>query len=376
MEDLYVTCGQGLEELLIEELQELGFQKLQKGYCGVYVGNADLRAIYRINYGSRIAIRVLLPLRKFKCYNADSLYNEVSAIDWIPYLPQGKTFAIDSVVSHKNLRNSLFAAQVAKDAICDQLKKIRGSRPNIDVQNPDVQLNLYIHDTQGIMSFDTSGVPLYKRGYRIESVEAPMQESLAAALLRIAGYKGEETVCDPCCGSGTLLIEAALIKSKTPPGYLRQKWGFMFLPGFSQIEWLKVKMELDSNKQPLQGVYFCGCDISKNALRITKTNLRAAGFYQNVDLVQSDFKEYAPPMPCHLVITNPPHGKRLQAEEDLVSLYRALGDFMKHKTSLPGRGFVFTSNLELAKEIGLAPKRRHVVMASGEECRFLEFDIR
>lgn len=375
MEEIFVTCSQELEPLLLEELAGLGFEKLRKGFRGVYMEEATLADIYRINYCSRLASRVLLPLKRFRCYNAKSLYKDIYSIDWGPYIPEGKTFAIDANVTHNQLRNSLFASQVVKDAICDQFREKTGKRPNVNPANPDIQLNLFIREPLATISFDTSGTPLHKRGYRMDAVEAPMQETLAAALLTIAKYQETEILCDPCCGSGTLLIEAALMASHTPPGYLRQTWGFMRLPEFSQKEWLKVRMEADKNRKALPPGHLFGCDVNKNAVRISKTNLRAAGFHQTVEIVQSDFREYEPPVQPTLVCTNPPHGKRLDEAENLKPLYRALGDFLKRKTAKPSRGFIFTGNLDLAKEVGLSPKRRYVIYNSGIESRLLEFDL-
>lgn len=373
--NLFVTCAQDLELILEDELRALGYPSIKPGFRGVYVDDVSMEAVYRINYLSRIAGRVLLPLSRFRCYNRETLYKSARAIDWMAYIPKGKTFAIDANVTHHRFNNSLFAAQVVKDAICDQIRDATGQRPNVRPTNPDVQLNLYIRDETGVISLDTSGTALHKRGYRIEAVEAPMQESLAAALLMIAGYKSDAIFCDPCCGSGTLLIEAALMASNTPPGYLRQKWGFMLMPQFSQALWLKVKAEADKERKGLLAGHFFGCDINRDAVRITKTNLRAAGFHSSVEIVHSDFKEYTPPVPPDFVITNPPHGRRLDETDVLRPLYRALGDFLKRKTATPGRAFVFTGNLELAKEVGLAPKRRHVLTNSGVESRFLEFDL-
>lgn len=376
MFELFVTCSEGIELLLQEELLELGYAKTRKGFRGVYVEEADLEAVYAINYQSRLASRVLLPLRNFNCRHAKQLYQESSTIDWSRYIPPGKTFAIDANVSHKLLRNSLFAAQVVKDAICDQLRAKTGKRPSIDVQTPDIQLNLFIREPQAILSFDTSGSPLHKRGYRLETVEAPIQETLAAALVRLMGKQDENKILfDPCCGSGTLLIETALSDAQIAPGFLRQSWGFMRLPEFEQDTWLKVKAQADLKRKSIPQKHYFGCDMSKNAVRACKTNLRAAGLLQYVEIVQQDFRDYTPPLLPSVVLTNPPHGNRLGDVESLRSLYRELGDFLKRKTAKPARGYIFTGSLELAKEVGLAPTRRHVVYSNGEECRFLEFDL-
>jgi putative N6-adenine-specific DNA methylase len=373
--DLFVTCGQGFEPLVVEELIELGYPQVFPGFRGVHIKNVDMTAVYHINYLSRLAGRVLLPLLRFRCYDRKSLYQEIAKIHWQQYLPRDATFAIDANVTHRNLRNSLYAAQVAKDAICDQLRLKSGRRPDVDVKDPDIQLNLYINQDSAVMSFDSSGKPLHKRGYRQESGEAPLQETLAAAILRLAKYKGTETVCDPCCGSGTLLIEAAFIASRTPPGFLRKSWGFANFPGYLQEDWLKMKSEADAKRVCLPKQLLFGVDINTNTVRICKTNLKAAGFHLAIDIAHSDFREYEPQSPAGFIISNPPHGRRLDDIKSLRPLYRALGDFMKQRTVKPARGFVFTGSLELAKEVGLAAKRRHVLDNSGIESRLLEFDL-
>jgi putative N6-adenine-specific DNA methylase len=372
---LFISCAPELEPLLAEELQEMGITSLTIGYRGVYIQEWDWATIYKINYASRLASRVLLPLVKFKCFDRQSLYRGAASFNWPSLIRSNQTFAIDANVQHKELRNSLFAAQVVKDVICDQVREKTGNRPSVNVQNPDVQLNLYIQHSTAIISFDTSGAPLHKRGYRQESVEAPIQETLAAAILRLAKYSKEDIVLDPCCGSGTLLIEAALMATKTPPGYLRRQWGFMQHPAYQQIEWLKVRNEIDQERQPILPKHFFGVDFNKNAVRVAKVNLRAAGFHQAVEIVQGDFREFVPSVPPTFLVANPPHGKRLEEASQLAPLYRALGDFMKQRCAKPSRGFIFTSNLEMTKEVGLAAKRRYILNAGGLESRLLEYDI-
>lgn len=374
-DELFVICASGLEPLLVQELNELGFDQAIPGFRGVYVKGNSLEDICRINYNSRLASRVLLPLQRFICRGRQSLYDAVYDIDWVKYIPTDATIAIDANVSNRDFRNSLYAAQLTKDAICDQLRERRNERPNVDTSNPDVQLNLFIHDSKGVISFDTSGSPLHKRGYRQVSTEAPIRETLAAALLRLAKYSPEEIFCDPCCGSGTLLIEAALIASKTAPGFLRNKWGFMTLPQFNQQTWLKVKAEADLKRTPLVKGHFWGLDINKNAVHTAKANLRAAGFHQAVEIAQGDFRDFPLSLQPNFVLTNPPHGKRLGEVEQLIGLYRSLGDFLKQKTTKPGKGFIFVGSPELAKEVGLAPKRRHEVDNAGIDSRLLEFDL-
>jgi putative N6-adenine-specific DNA methylase len=372
---LFVTCPRGVEQLLIDELAELGFTEISAGYSGVYVRDDSMQAIYRINYCSRIACRVLLPLQQFRCYDEKALYHGSSEVNWSHYLRRGQTLAIDSNVQHPKIRNSLFASQVVKDAICDQFRAKTGWRPSVDLKDPDLQLNLFIHNERATISFDTSGAPLFKRGYRQDAGPAPIQEALAAALLRLAGYQGSETLIDPCCGSGTLLIEAALMAAKIAPGYLRKDWAFMGLPEFSSLEWLKVKNFADAQRIELPKGLIQGCEIDSEVARICKDNLRAAGFHMQIEVWRKDFNDHHPDPAPHFLITNPPHGKRLSEVDSLKGLYRQLGDFMKRRLANKARGFIFTGNMELGKEVGLAPKRRHIIPNGGEEARLLEYDI-
>ena len=318
--DLFVTCSRFLEELLAQELQELGFKEVKPAYCGVYVSDNSLEAIYKINYLSRIASRVQLPLRRFPCRDQRDLYQGALEVEWEKFVPAGKTIAIDANVSHKKLKHSLHAAQVVKDAICDRIRKKRGPRPSVDVKNPDVQLNLYISGDRATISFDTSGVPLFKRGLRSETVIAPLQETLAAAMLRLAGYNGQ-SLCDPCCGSGTILLEAAMMATRTPPGFYRAMWGFFHLPGFNRRTWKQLRADWDGERQPLTATLF-GIDRDAKA---AVENIRRAGF--SIEVEENDFQQVAP-RPFDLIVTNPPYGKRLKGApiwEDLDTFIERCG---------------------------------------------------
>jgi len=371
--EVFATCGQGLEEVLLQEIQSLGFEDAAKGYGGVYITIKRFEDVYKINYCSRVASRVLLPIQKFTCHNKESIYDNGMKINWSELIPKGKTFAIDGNVSHPALKNSLYAIQVLKDAICDSIRDKRGSRPDVDIKEPDVQINLFIHERKGVISFDTSGSPLYKRGYRIQTVAAPLQETLAAGLLMHSPW--EFPFIDVCCGSGTFLIEAALIATKTPPGYLRKKWGFMLHPQFDSLAWLKVKNEADDQRVPLEHDMITGVDIDPKAISAAKANLRAAGFDKDVRLVNADFIYFEPNPQPKTILANPPYGVRLTESTDLVELYRELGHFMKRKSDKPAKGFILTGSPDLAKEVGLAANKRHKVFNGGIESRLLEFDL-
>ncbi len=371
--EVFATCGQGLEEILLKELNKLGFDDATTGYGGVYVNLKGFDEIYKINYCSRVASRVLLPLKKFNCLHKDSIYQNGMKINWSELIPKGKTFAIDGNVSHPGIKNSLYAIQVLKDAICDSIRDKRGNRPDVDIKEPDVQINLFVHQRKGVISFDTSGVPLYKRGYRLETVNAPLQETLAAAILLTSPW--EFPLFDPCCGSGTFLIEAALIATNTPPGYIRQKWGFMLHPQFDTLAWLRVKNSADDHRIALAPGLINGCDIDIHAVNAAKANLKASGFDKAIKVTHTDFKDFEPSPHPKTIVANPPYGVRLQDKENLAELYRELGHFMKRKSDKPAKGFILTGSPELSKEVGLAAKRRHKLFNGGIESRLLEFDL-
>lgn len=372
---LFVTCQETLEELLATEIHEMGIEGSQKGFCGVFVPYS-MENIYKINYLSRIGGRVLFPLASFPCKNKAMLYDAVRKINFQGILSPEKSFAIDVNGKNPSFDNTFYATQVTKDAICDTFRDRAGKRPSIDTKSPDVQLHLFLERDRAHLSLDTSGDPLFKRGYRKECVEAPLQESLAAAILRLSGYSKEDILLDPTCGSGTIVIEAAMIASATPPGFLRQKWGFFNHPSFSKEAWLTFKNEVDSKRVPLEKNKFFGFDINRDAIRIATTNARSLEFQDFIQFIRIDFRDEWPlVITPNLMITNPPHGTRLGITSDLTALYRSMGDAFKQKIAKPGKAFLFTSSLELSKEVGLKPKKRHILKMSGQECRLLEFNI-
>lgn len=320
---LFVTCANHLENLLSQELKELGISS-RKGFCGVYAPKT-LENVYTINYCSRITTRILWPIASFLCRDRHDLYIQAKKIDWTLYLSMKKSFAVDSNVSyHPNLRNSLFAALVVKDAICDQMRDRFGRRPNVDIKNPDIQLNLFIQNGKATLSFDTSGAPLYKRGYRQEAGPAPLQESIAAAILKLAGYTQEDLLYDPFCGSGTFLIEAAMIATNTPAGYFRKSWGFIELPDFDREKWMRFKKEKDKKIQPLIPGKIFGSDKDPKAVSICQTHLKKVGF--PIDVSEQEVKNAKPKISPTLVVANPPYGKRLSSPQ---YLYRDLESFLK-----------------------------------------------
>ncbi|MBS0652838.1 MAG: 50S rRNA methyltransferase [Verrucomicrobia bacterium] len=327
--ELFITCPENLELLLLEELRSLGLKDIRKGFRGVYAP-VSMHAVYTANYCSRIATRVLCPLMSFNCRNRNDIYQAAREIPWAKFFKSNETFAIDANVTHPNLTNSLFAAQVMKDAICDQLREKTGNRPSVDVKNPNIQLNLFIHYNKGIISLDTSGAPLFKRGWRSATTSTSIQENLAAALLFQAGYNADTVLCDPFCGSGTFLIEAAMISTRTPAGYYRNQWGFFRLPQFDQAEWESFKKEKDALRIPLEKGKIFGADKDLKTLQACKDHVRKIGCTDSIALQHADIIRYAPPVPPTLILTDPPYGKRLETSH---TIFKELGEFIKRVRS-------------------------------------------
>jgi putative N6-adenine-specific DNA methylase len=357
MNELFITCGFGLEPVLSDELHELGITS-RKGFRGVYIPQTT-ENMFTVNYCSRIATRVLWPLASFNCNDRTDLYNAAKKIDWSLYLDLQTTFAIDANVTHHNLKNSLFAAFVVKDAICDQFRDRTGERPSVNIANPDIQLNLFIQNNKATISLDTSGAPLYKRGYRQDSVTAPLQESIAAAVLRLAGYTSQDTFFDPFCGSGTFLIEAAMQATLTPAGYFRKEWGFMRVPCFDAEEWKRIKLKVDQNIKPLKPGSIYGCDQEFHAISLCRKQLIKTGF--PIEVNEQPMQQFKPPHPPTVVVTNPPYGKRLQTSEQT---FRELGAFLR---TAKARSAVLSPDFSLIRVMGRQVKQKTPLNNGGIE---------
>ncbi len=328
MDLLFVSCPHPFEPVLQKELSALGIKDTRPGFCGVYVPKT-MDAVYKINYGSRIAMRVLWPLVHFACPDKEALYKAASSICWNEYLQNEQTFAIDANVDHPLINNSHFAALVVKDAICDFFREKEGSRPSVDIKSPDVQLNLFIQKERATLYLDTSLIPLYKRGWRQKNTEATLHETLAAGLLSLSRYNPERVVlCDPFCGSGTFLIEAAMMATKTPAGYFRKKWGFSSMPLFKQEDWDRCKEESNRLITPLAKGRIFGADKDPQAIALCKEYLQSTGFASCVEVSCSDVSDLYPKIPPSFIIANLPYGKRLRIPMDM---YESLASFLKNR---------------------------------------------
>ena len=345
---LFVSCASSLQYLLRDELRELGIDVASVSRHGVHIP-LSMENIFKVNYLSRIATRVLLPLAEFRCPDKETLYREARKIDWLSFLDETKTFSIDSHCQHPQIRHSLYAAQLLKDALCDVIREKKGARPSVDTKNPTIQLHLLIHNQKALISFDTSGIALYKRGYREHIGEASLQETLAAAILKKASYTGKEILCDPFCGSGTFLLEAASIASQTPAGFFRKAWGFTHLPPFQEEEWLSFKKEWDSKIIPLEPGRIIGADQNRDTLHQCRENIRNAGFERGIQLVHCPVDKLKMTSSPTLIVTNPPFGKRLEAS---LPVYKDLGAFLRKECPVAPWAYVLTSVYPLIKATG------------------------
>ncbi len=340
----------GLEKLAMAELKELGAFGCEIAHRGVYF-SSEIKNLYKIVYRSRIVTRVLAPLAQFKAYDDKELYGRSKKINWQDFLTNERTFKIYANVAHSKIRHSKYAAQVLKDSIVDQLRDKTGSRPSVDRKNPDVSINLYIHSNKVTISLDLSGESLHKRKYRKIGLQAPMQETLAAAVVRASGWTGATPLHDPFCGSGTLLCEALMSYCKIPAAYFKEKFGFFYLPEYNEKEWQSVKKLADEKIRDLPRNLVSGTDSSPAAIKASGENLSTFDDGININLRITTFQQL-PNMEKYTILTNPPYGKRLGDEKKLQMTYQRFGDFLKNKCT-GSTAYVYCGNRELIKHIGL-----------------------
>ncbi len=360
-----------MEELCETELKELGAQNTRVSYRGVYF-TADIQTLYRINYTSRLISRVLAPLIIFHCRTTDALIKKSKKIKWEEIFSVDNTFSISASVAKSEITNSLYASQVLKDGIVDYFRDIFGRRPDVSTTDPDVRLNLHIEKDKAVISLDTSGESLHKRGYRLLAGEAPMQETLAAAIIRLSGWDGEKPLWDPMCGSGTLLCEALMHYCRIPAQHLREKFGFFFLPEFDRTGWQKIKTEYDSQMRPLPAGIISGSDKSQRVIKVAEENLSRLPYSETVKLGGHPF-EHVKEFRGGVIVTNPPYGIRLGEREEVEVLYKEFGDFLKQRC--PGTtAFVYTGEPSLRKSIGLKTSMRAPLVNGKLEGILMKFE--
>ena len=372
---VFVTCTPGLEDVLAQEVSALGYTASPgKGIVETTV--SSLRSVMVMNLHLRTASRVLWHLFDIDRPSKQRIYHVLSSFDWRPWFRGMPTMAVDvPFVAHHEFSNTLYAAQLVKDAICDMLRKATGQRPSVDPKSPQIQFSFIIDEQKASLSFDTSLEPLFKRGYRTEGIGAPLKETLAAALLMEAGYTPEAVLLDPCCGGGTFLIEAGLIASHTAPGLLRKTFGFFRHPDYLSEDWDTVRAEAASAVVPFPRGKLFGCEKDTQSYRFLLRAIARSGLMDSIEVHNCDFRDAKLPVRPNFVIVNPPFGVRLGEANRWISLYRGLGELMKQGTSKPATGAVLSASSDLAREIGLRPKRRVRVFHGGLDCTLYVYDL-
>ena len=316
----------GLESVLAEELTNLGANNIEIGRRMVsFTGDKEM--MYRANMQLHTAIRILKPIKEFKALSADDVYEQVKAIDWSDYIGLKSTFAVDSVVFSEEFKHSKFVAYKVKDAIVDQFRERTNMRPNVSVTSPDIRLHIHIAEDKATLCLDSSGESLHRRGYRQESVEAPLNEVLAAGIILMSGWRGETDFIDPMCGSGTLLIEAALIAHNMAPGLFRKEFAFEKWNDFDAELFDKVYNDDSEEREFKHHIY--GYDVDMKAVNTALRNVRAASLTNDITVEQRDFKDFTEPEKPAIMIPNPPYGERISTP-NLLETYKMIGERLKH----------------------------------------------
>ena len=381
----------GLEEVLAKELIELGANDVQLERRAVSF-KGDLALLYRANLWLRTAIRILVPVcvqtRKPKGKKNDApeewLYQTVKAINWSQFMNVDSTFAIDATVYSETFRNSRFVTYRVKDAVADYWQEKMNKRPNVDITNPDIRINVHIAAEQLTVSLDSSGESLHKRGYRVATTEAPINEALAAGMLLLAGWNGQSDFYDPMCGSGTLPIEAALIATNTPPGIFRKQFAFEKWNNFDADLWSDIYND-DSLERPFEH-HIYGSDASFYAVQQAAKNVKSAGMDKFITLRQIRMEEIKwsndaingqivnDKMVNALVMLNPPYGERLASNKDMELLYGAIGTALKHHFT-GATAWIISSNDAAMKCIGLKPSKKYRLLNGELDCQFNRYDL-
>ena len=366
----FVQVADDIKDIAESELVELGATEASHSYRGIYI-NADPESLYRINLHSRLINRVLAPLKTFDCHSDNYLYQVGKQIHWEDFLNPEQTLAVFASVTQSNINHSKYAALRLKDAIVDYFRERVGKRPSIDTRNPDLWLNVYIEKNVATISVDTSGGSLHRRGYRMESIQAPMSETLAASIIRFAEWNGQLALYDPFCGSGTLLCEAYLAATKTPSAFLRNKFGFERLPEFDPKLWAKVKKEAKTKIQPVSNNLIQGSDIDLKAVATAKKNSAVIDPGTQINIMQKDIFKIDK-LENTTIVCNPPYGIRMEHQKDLGDFYKKLGDFLKQRCT-HSTAFIYFGDRTYIKHIGLKSSKKWILSNGGLDGRLVKY---
>lgn len=368
----FAQVANDIIDIAEEELQSLGAENTRQVYRGIYF-TASPGILYAINFHARLISRVLAPLTSFKCHSDKYLYRKASQVSWEDFLDPSLTFAVFATVANSSITHSKFAALRLKDAVVDYFRTRTGDRPSIDTRDPDVWINLHIENNQATISLDTSGGSLHRRGYRKETIQAPMVETLAAAIIKYSGWDGSIPLYDPFCGSGTMLCEAYMYASHMPAAMLRGKFGFERLPDFDAALWNQVKKEGMSKITPASKGVISGSDISSEAVRASVCNCSVIDTAQAIELERHDVFDIEN-IEGQVIVCNPPYGIRTGKNIDLSGFYKEFGDFLKQRCH-GSTAYIYFGERKYLKNIGLRSSWKKKISNGGLDGRLAMFEL-
>jgi putative N6-adenine-specific DNA methylase len=372
MEKFFATCPRGLEQLLVQELQQLEGENIHAVGGGVEF-SGPFPLCYQANLESRIASRVLWRVAAHRYRDEDDIYRTAYALPWNDWFEPELTIRVDVTATRSPLTSLNFVTLKIKDAVCDKIRRLSGHRPSVDTGQPDVPIQGHLTDRDFILYLDTTGDPLFKRGKRIAQGEAPLRENLAAGVLRLAGWVPGTPLLDPMCGSGTFLLEAAQMALEVAPG-LGRHFAFEKLKNFDKRLWHRLLQQSAGRQKPRVPLAIYGSDLYGEALKSARTNLAAVGLEQVVSLKQANILEISAPVKEGIIVTNPPYGVRLGEQRELAELYPKLGDVLKKKFS-GWRAYILSADMRLPKLIRLAASKRTPLFNGALECRLFEYKM-
>lgn len=368
----FAQVADDIKDIAEEEIISLGAQDARPAYRGISF-KADQKALYNINYCSRLVSRLLAPIIRFDCHSERYLYKTASKIRWADFMGPSMTFAVFSSVSNSSIKHSKYAALRLKDAVVDYFKENFNKRPSIDTLNPDLWLNLHIENNEATIGIDTSGGSLHRRGYRRDAVSSPMIETLAAAIIQYSGWDGVTPMYDPFCGSGTLLCEAYLYSSKTPAGILRKKFGHEMLPDFDKGIWKQVKYEANIKITPIKRDLIFGSDISPESIGFAVKNCAVLDREKVIDIKNKDVFDMKA-IKDKIIICNPPYGIRTGRDIDLKEFYKRFGDFLKQRCK-GSIAYIYFGDRKYIKSMGLKHSWKRSLSNGGLEGRLVKYEM-
>ena len=365
------TCSSGLEEVLQNEIKKYGanIESTGKNTVQFY---ADMQLLYKLNMASRTATHFLLFLKQFFFKNADDFYGKMKQIAWETYFTVHALIRIDTKGTSFAFRNTHFATLRTKDAVADRFRDICGDRISVCKDNPEIQITVYLKDNQAIVYLDSSGVPLFKRGYRSVHAQAPLKEDLAAGILMLSGWDKKCSLIDPMCGSGTFLFEGYLMANNIAPN-LNRNFAFMHWKNYDSEIYNTAKRQLEAQITPVK-TQFIGYDIHESPIKLARSIKDSCFPDSSIHIIHNDFRRINDNIGNCFIIANPPYGERLQTDTRINDFYREIGDFPKQKCS-PGKAGILTGNLEAAKNIGLRTSGKIKLYNGPIECRLLTFEM-